>query len=95
MKPSAIDPWDCGCTECITGEYVSLRNATDENVADLIAGRIANHLNTGTTLKVVMTYETVNGTMGPRVDNVTVRYEHWNGDAKEWTVDPYRAGFAK
>jgi hypothetical protein len=95
VKLIAVDPWNCGCTECMIGEYVALHSATDENMADLFAGRLANHLNTGTTLEVVMTYETVNGTMGPRVDSVTVRYEHWNGETKEWRVDPYRAGFAK
>lgn len=95
MKLIAVDPWDCGCTECTIGEYVSLRNATDENVADLFAGRLANHLNTGTTLELIMTYETDGNTLSPSTDGVRARYVHWDGETKEWNIDPYRAGFAK
>lgn len=45
MNPIAIDPPNCGCTECITGEYVPLADATPRQVADMLAGRLAN--NTG------------------------------------------------
>lgn len=95
MKLIAVDPWDCGCTECMTGEYVSLRGATDENMGDLIAGRLKSHLDAGTKLELVMTYETDDNALAPSMDMVTVRYVHHDGETKEWNVDPYRAGLAK
>lgn len=50
MKPIAIDPPFCGCTECMTGEYVPLNEATAEQMADMLAGKIRN--NTGMQLQV-------------------------------------------
>lgn len=50
--PIAIDPPGCGCTECITGEYVPLDYATDQQIADLIRGEI--HNNVGDGLKVTV-----------------------------------------
>lgn len=90
MKLIAVDPWDCGCTECITGEYVALRYATDENIADLLAGRLRNNLNSGTELAVMTTYETENN--GLRIKSVQVAYVHWDGEVKHWDPDPYRMG---
>lgn len=92
LKLIAIDPWDCGCTECITGEYVALRFATDDNMADLIAGRLRSNLNSGTELEISTTYTTDNGKLTP--GEITVRYVHWDGSEKSWTPDPYRAGLA-
>jgi hypothetical protein len=37
-----IDPYGCGCTECLTGEYVPLEQATDEQVVAMILGEIRN-----------------------------------------------------
>jgi hypothetical protein len=90
----AVDPWGCGCTECITGEYVPLRRATDDNVADLLAGRIANHLDNGTELDVMVTYRTDSTGRNTvlRVDSVSVRYTHHDGQMQTWTPDPFRAG---
>ncbi|GAB3251811.1 hypothetical protein [Kineosporia babensis] len=42
--PIAIDPRGCGCTECITGEYVPLNQATDEQIRLMLAGEIACNL---------------------------------------------------
>lgn len=42
-KPTAVDPKGCGCTECITGEYVPLELATDQQLQDLISGILENH----------------------------------------------------
>jgi hypothetical protein len=88
----AVDPWDCGCNECTWGEYVPLRMATDEHIADLFAGRLGNNLITGTKIEFVITYETVNDTMKPV--EVTARYEHHDGESREWTPDLYRMGLA-
>lgn len=95
MKLIAIDPWDCGCTECITGEYKPLVNATDDDIADLLAGRLSSHLHTGDTLNLSIkyVYTSKNGKMEKLPDTVVVTYENWDGTVlKDWEVDPYRAG---
>lgn len=43
--PRAIDPADCGCTECLTGEYVPLNQASREQILQLARGKLGN--NTG------------------------------------------------
>lgn len=43
--PLAIDPPNCGCTECLTGLYVPLDQATDEQLEMMRLGKINN--NTG------------------------------------------------
>lgn len=52
-RPIAIDPPGCGCTECITGEYVPLINATAEQITDMLAGRLGN--NTGCEFSITFT----------------------------------------
>lgn len=42
--PLAIDPSGCGCTECLTGEYVPLDSATNEQIRLMLAGEIACNL---------------------------------------------------
>jgi hypothetical protein len=37
-----LDPYGCGCTECLTGESVPLNQATDEQVLAMILGEIGN-----------------------------------------------------
>ena len=39
----AIDPYDCGCTECITGVYKPLVSATDDDIQALFLGIISDH----------------------------------------------------
>jgi hypothetical protein len=43
--PVAIDPPGCGCTKCVTGEYVPLEEASDELLHLMLLGKIKN--NTG------------------------------------------------
>lgn len=43
--PFAVDPIDCGCTECLTGEYVPLNQADREQIKAMLQGKIVN--NTG------------------------------------------------
>jgi DNA-binding PadR family transcriptional regulator len=45
--PIAIDPYGCGCTECLTGEYVPLERATDAQLAAMLRGEIRDNTNTG------------------------------------------------
>jgi hypothetical protein len=40
---AAIDPRGCGCTECLTGLYVPLENATKDQLAYAILGLMRNH----------------------------------------------------
>jgi hypothetical protein len=96
----AIDPWDCGCTECLIGEYKPLACATDDDIADLLAGRLRDNTYEGSLL-VAVNYRTDHGRNSRIqlvVDSVTVTlnpdfgyvtYEH------TWSPDPYRAGLAK
>jgi hypothetical protein len=47
LKPTktidAIDPPGCGCTECITGLYRPIDQASDEELIAMILGEIPNH----------------------------------------------------
>lgn len=52
--PIAIDPYNCGCTECITGEYVPLERATNGQLAAMLRGEIRDNTNAGE-LEVVVT----------------------------------------
>lgn len=97
---TAIDPWDCGCTECILGEYKPLAHATDDDIADLLSGRLRDNTYSGE-LEVSLTYRTEkdsNSRLRLVVDTVTVTlskdYGYITYD-KEWNPDPYRAGLAK
>jgi hypothetical protein len=37
-----IDPVGCGCTECLTGEYVPVDRATTDQVFAMIRGELSN-----------------------------------------------------
>lgn len=37
-----IDPTGCGCTECITGQYVPLDQASSGQIDDMLEGRVGN-----------------------------------------------------
>lgn len=39
----AIDPQDCGCLECLTGEYVPLQAASSDQVLLLLQAKIADN----------------------------------------------------
>lgn len=56
--PAAIDPPGCGCTECLTGEYIPLDRASDQQILDLFAGRLRDNTNEGTDFAIVVS---VNG----------------------------------
>ncbi|WP_433379237.1 hypothetical protein [Streptosporangium sp. CA-115845] len=80
----AIDPFDCGCTECITGEYVPLRYATDSQIAALIRRDLRNH--TGKEFDVTVRY-IVTDTQplrGSTPEEIVVTC----GD-RTWTFEPY------
>ena len=72
----AIDPFDCGCTECILGEYTPLAFATDDDIADLLAGRLISHLNTGDELVVSVSFLASYGSLDVAASPVTVTYTH-------------------
>lgn len=59
-----VDPQGCGCTECVTGEYVPLELATARQVRNLIFGTLADA--TGETFMVEGEY--------PHKRTVTGRY---------------------
>lgn len=43
----AIDPADCGCTECLIGEYMPLDSAINDpyTIADLLTGKLGDNTN--------------------------------------------------
>jgi hypothetical protein len=100
MRLLAIDPFDCGCTECGNGEYKPLYLATDDDIADLLAGRLRDNTYEGSLL-VAVNYRTErnrNSRMQLVVDSVTVTLNPDFGYVtyeKTWNPDPYRAGLAK
>ncbi|MFI6637144.1 hypothetical protein ACIBI7_50385 [Nonomuraea fuscirosea] len=91
QKPYAIDPWECGCTECIIGEYKPLRYATVEEIAKMLTGAIGNH--TSITFSVTIAIaadihpdETLNTAHASCEVIVSC-------DRKSWTVPPHLLGF--
>jgi hypothetical protein len=96
VKLLAIDPYDCGCNECMTGEYKPLMSATDDDIADLLAGRLRDNTYGGS-LDVSVNYRTSKGShsrMTLEIDSVTVTYTDYDGSERTWSPDPYRAGLA-
>ena len=55
MEPKAIDPIGCGCTECMTGEYLSLDMTREYQLAALLRGEIAD--NTDIRFTIIRTSE--------------------------------------
>lgn len=97
MNPIAIDPPGCGCTECITGEYVPLVDATPRQITDMLAGRLGN--NTGCEFSITFTGKFDSYPQRPfsltDADKVTVTteaYVPWdrNGAPRKctWEIDP-------
>ena len=99
MKVIAIDPPNCACTECITGEYVPLAEATARQITDMLAGRIAN--NTSMEFKITATGKFDSYPKRPfsltDADTVTVTAEAavrsgWNDAYRteqfSWDIDP-------
>lgn len=71
-RPVAIDPVDCGCTECLTGFYVPLRSATAEQLIAMFAGELDDHTSNFFTF-----------TASTRTGTLTITAEY--GEL-EWTV---------
>lgn len=55
--PMAVDPANCGCTECLTGQYMPLDQAEAQHIADMLAGNIANNTGQHPHVQVVFTFE--------------------------------------
>ncbi|MGW3308243.1 hypothetical protein ACWDG9_16840 [Streptomyces sp. NPDC001073] len=77
----AIDPPGCGCTECMTGEYVPLNRATPDQVAALLNGTLRNHLHSGTKLLVNVVYEFLRPGDSLTVQTVVVTFDNGYSDA--------------
>ncbi|WP_433513841.1 hypothetical protein ACQP2T_61555 [Nonomuraea sp. CA-143628] len=90
-KLIAIDPWQCGCNECMEGMYKPLREATDQDIGNLLNGTLRNH--TGITLDVTAVLGAHVGT-GENLRTVHVGHEVIvTCQYGSWTVDPHLLGF--
>ncbi|MET9396168.1 hypothetical protein [Kitasatospora sp. NPDC002965] len=84
--PYAVDPHNCGCTECILGDYVSLREATDRQIALLLTGQLGN--NTGTEFRITVQWS-LSGDFRPgppTVESVLVTADLWDGPTLTWDL---------
>ena len=83
-RPFAIDPLDCGCTQCIVGTYVPLAEATDGQVAAMLCGDLDNH--TGLTFTIAVVYELDPGQSLAQAQPIEVSVRAAD---RTWAVDPY------
>jgi hypothetical protein len=94
VKLLAIDPFDCGCTECLTGEYVPLRYATAVQILAMMTGHLRDHTYGGLDLRIKYTVE-----QGEHpeykaklvADGATITYEPAN---QTWEVEAWELELA-
>ena len=67
-EPVQVDPFGCGCTECLTGLYVPLDRATDEHIVLLINGTLSD----ATSERITITTTTTSYLSGLGEPTVTV-----------------------
>ncbi|MEU6712979.1 hypothetical protein ABZ897_15975 [Nonomuraea sp. NPDC046802] len=90
-KLLAIDPWDCGCTECLLGEYKPLRDATPEDIARMLTGHLGNH--TGITFTMTATIAAAIP-YGRTLLTATTEHEIIAScEHRSWTLPPHLLGF--
>jgi hypothetical protein len=82
----AIDPWDCGCTECIIGEYKPLSRATDSDIAALLCGELADH--TSATFQVEIRYE-VRPDLDAPLSKAAPTEANVSCEGRTWTLGRY------
>lgn len=76
--PIAIDPYGCGCTECITGQYVPLEQATDAQLAAMLRGELHDNTNTGElqiTITIRRTWGDFERELDPGLLGITINQE--------------------
>ncbi|MER5352564.1 hypothetical protein ABT093_19805 [Kitasatospora sp. NPDC002551] len=92
QTPYAIDPYDCGCTECILRDYVPLRDATDEQIAQMLTGELRN--NTSTEFRISAEWSLSDGFRpgAATVSSVQVTAEIWGGLTLTWDLTDHLDG---
>ncbi|MET9402646.1 hypothetical protein [Kitasatospora sp. NPDC002965] len=90
--PYAIDPYDCGCTQCILGDFVPLREATDEHIALMVTGKLRN--NTSVDFRITAQWSLSDGfrPVAATVSSVEVTAEVWNGPTLTWDLTSHLDG---
>jgi hypothetical protein len=90
-KLIAIDPYDCGCTECITGEHVPLVDATDAQIARLITGQLMNNTGVNLTVNAVHAVQPADdgGVELELVRINAVAELSYDGFTKDWDISEY------
>lgn len=84
MTAIQIDPPGCGCTECLTGLYVPLDRATDEQVRALLTGAMPNATGEDFTLTTVAEHY-LSDVPGPVTYHMTLAATY-SGRTWEWEV---------
>lgn len=84
--PAAIqvDPYGCGCTECLTGEYVPLDRATPEQMAAMLHGKLSNATSEDFTLTTVAEHY-LSDVPQPVTYTMTLT-ANYSGRSWEWAV---------
>ncbi|PCG81231.1 hypothetical protein CIB93_36455 [Streptomyces sp. WZ.A104] len=82
----AVDPPGCGCTECITGQYVPLDRARPQDIAALLNGRLRNH--TGAALRVTVVYAL---SPGGALDDAVPDTVRVDCQGLSWDLEPQHA----
>jgi len=52
--PTAVDPADCGCTECLIGQYIPLDQANPQHIVDMLFGDLDNHTGDKPEIEIVV-----------------------------------------
>lgn len=78
-QPIQVDPYDCGCTECLTGLYIPLNRAAETHVAAMLHGEMQD----ATSEKFTLAITTTDYLSGRGETTVTVTAEHC-GRTWEW-----------
>ncbi|MGA5819789.1 hypothetical protein ACPC54_18255 [Kitasatospora sp. NPDC094028] len=85
MPPlTAVHVPDCPCEDCSAGRAVPLDRATEDQIAALLSGRLADE--TSSALRITITYNaTAGGIATAEPEGIHVQY-----DKREWELSPWQ-----
>ncbi|MFF4924328.1 hypothetical protein ACFY4B_27400 [Kitasatospora sp. NPDC001261] len=91
MPLTAVHIPGCVCEDCEADRTVPLNRATEDQVAALLSGRLADH--TGSTLRITVTYNSTAGEIATALpDRIDVEYDERTWSLSHWQLP---AGFPR